>query len=154
MKKFGFILFPALALGVGGLSAYLTREGMKQVYPTLDKPPLTPPGIVFPIVWAVLYLLMGIGLALVIRKGGRGTRGAALAWAIQLILNFGWSLLFFGRGEYLAALICLALLWLFIVVMILAFRSVSRLAAWLQVPYLLWVSFACYLNYAIWTLNR
>ncbi len=153
MKKLGFLLFPLLALAVGGLAGSLSHVGIETVYPMLLKSPLTPPGTVFPIVWAVLYVLMGLGMALVVRKGGPGTTRAAIAWSLQLALNFCWSLLFFGAGQYLAALLCLALMWFMIVVMMLAFHSVSRAAAWMQMPYLLWASFAGYLNYMVWVMN-
>lgn len=153
MKKLAFLLFPLLALAVGGLSASLSRAGLEGVYPLLIKSPLTPPDAVFPIVWNVLYVLMGLGLALVVRKGGPGTSRAVAAWSLQLALNFCWSLLFFGAGQYLAALLCLAFLWFTIAVMMLTFHSVSHAAAWMQLPSLLWVSFAGYLNYAVWVLN-
>lgn len=153
MKKLGFVLFPLLAMGIGALSGYLSRPGLTAVYPYLEKSALTPPGYVFPVVWTVLYLLMGLSLALVIQRGGKGVGAAALFWILQLALNFSWSLLFFGTGAYFEALICLSLLWLVLLLMILAFHSVRPLAAWLQVPYFLWVSFAGYLNLVVWQLN-
>lgn len=153
MKKFGFVLFPLLALGVGALSGYLSLPGLTAVYPYLEKSALTPPGYVFPVVWTVLYLLMGLSLALVVQRGGKGVGAATLFWVLQLALNFSWSLLFFGTGAYFEALICLSLLWLVLLLMILAFHSVRPLAAWLQVPYFLWVSFAGYLNLVVWQLN-
>lgn len=154
MKKWGFLVFPILALGVGALAGVLSRKGLETVYPLLQKSPLTPPGAVFPVVWTVLYLLMGIGLALVVDKGGTNVPQAVVLWALQLALNFSWSLLFFAGGYYLASLFCLAILWVAILAMIAAFAVVSRPAAWLQIPYLLWVTFAGYLNWAVWTLNR
>ena len=75
-------------------------------------------------------------------------------WVLQLAVNVIWSPLFFGRGDYLAALLCLGVLWLLILLMLFAFHSVSRAAAWLQIPYFLWVSFAGYLNYTVWAPNR
>ena len=153
MKKLGFLLFPLLALGVGALSGYLSAPGLAAVYPYLEKSSLTPPGAVFPVVWTVLYLLMGLGLALVVKQGGKGVGAAVLFWVLQLALNFSWSLLFFGAGAYFEALVCLGLLWLFLLLMILAFHTVRPLAAWLQVPYFLWVSFAGYLNLVVWQLN-
>lgn len=153
MKKLGFLLFPLFALGTGALSGYLSRPGLEAVYPLLEKSPLTPPGAVFPVVWTILYLLMGLGLALVVQRGGRGALSAGAVWTVQLALNFTWSLLFFGAGDYLAALVCLGALWLFILLMILAFHAVRPLAAWMQLPYFLWVSFAGYLNLAVWQLN-
>lgn len=154
MKKWGFLVFPILALGVGALAGVLSRKGLENVYPLLQKSPLTPPGVVFPIVWTVLYLLMGIGLALVVDKGGPDVPQAVVLWALQLALNFSWSLLFFAGSYFLAALLCLVILWVAILAMIGAFAAVSRPAAWLQIPYLLWVTFAGYLNLAVWTLNR
>lgn len=153
MKKLTFLLFPLLALAVGGLSASLSRAGLEGVYPLLIKSPLTPPDAVFPIVWNVLYVLMGLGLALVVRKGGPGTSRAVVAWSLQLALNFCWSLLFFNSGAYLSALLCLVVLWVLILAMAGSFASVSRLAGRLQIPYLLWVAFAGYLNAAVWVLN-
>ena len=153
MKKLGFVLFPLLALGVGAQSGYLSQPGLTAVYPDLEKSALPPPGYVFPVVWTVLYLLIGLSLALVVQRGGKGVGAAALFWVLQLALNFSWSLLFFGTGAYFEALICLSLLWLVLLLMILAFHSVRPLAAWLQVPYFLWVSFAGYLNLVVWQLN-
>lgn len=154
MKKWGFLVFPILALGVGALAGVLSRKGLETVYPLLQKSPLTPPGAVFPVVWTVLYLLMGIGLALVVDKGGTDVPQAAVLWSLQLALNFSWSLLFFAGGYYFAALLCLVILWVAILAMIAAFAVVSRPAAWLQIPYLVWVTFAGYLNFAVWNLNR
>lgn len=153
MKKIGFLLFPALSLGAGSLAGYLTRGGLTTVYPTLEKSILTPPGWVFPLVWTALYLLMGIGMALVAAKGGPELPQATGLWAIQLALNVGWSLLFFGSGSYLAALLCLIVLWVMILAMAGVFASISPPAARLQIPYLLWVAFAGYLNAAVWVLN-
>lgn len=153
MKKFGFILFPAISLGVGALAGFLTKDSLANVYPLLEKSSLTPPGWVFPIVWTVLYLLMGIGMALVEARGGPERSRALSLFGIQLALNFGWSLLFFNSGAYLSALVCLIVLWVMILAMAGSFASVSRPAAWLQIPYLLWVAFAGYLNAAVWVLN-
>lgn len=153
MKKFGFILFPAISLGVGALAGFLTKDSLANVCPLLEKSSLTPPGWVFPIAWTVLYLLMGIGMALVEARGGPERSRALPLFGIQLALNFGWSLLFFNSGAYLSALLCLIVLWVMILAMAGSFASVSRLAAWLQIPYLLWVAFAGYLNAAVWVLN-
>ena len=148
-----FALFPAIALGTGWLSSTLTRYGLENVYPTLLKSALTPPGYVFPIAWTILYLLMGIGMALVNEKGGPERPRALGLWGLQLALNFGWSLLFFNSGGYFSALLCLVLLEVMILAMAGSFATVSRLAARLQIPYLLWVVFAGCLNAAVWVLN-
>lgn len=153
MKKFGFILFPAISLGVGALAGFLTKDSLANVYPLLEKSSLTPPGWVFPIAWTVLYLLMGIGMALVEARSGPERSRALTLFGIQLALNFSWSLLFFNSGAYLSALLCLIVLWVMILAMAGSFASVSRPAAWLQIPYLLWVAFAGCLNAAVWVLN-
>ena len=154
LKKWTYLWLPLLALSVGFLASALTREGMETIYSTWVKPALTPPEIVFPIVWSVLYVLMGIGLAMVLRKGGESARPAVILWIVQLVLNFLWTILFFGLGKPLVAFFCLVLLWLVILAMIRAFRRISPLAAVLQLPCLLWVTFAGYLNLAIFYLNR
>lgn len=154
MKKWGFFVFPIIALAVGGLAGFFSRKGLETVYPLLEKSPLTPPDSVFPVVWVVLYILMGLGLALVVNAGGAGVKQAVVLWTLQLALNFSWSLLFFAGGDSFAALLCLVILWLAILAMIAAFAAVSRPAAWLQIPYFLWVTFAGYLNGAVWLLNR
>lgn len=153
MKKLGYLLFPLLTLGVGALAGYFAAPGIETIYPLLEKSSLTPPGYVFPIVWTVLYILMGLGLADVVRRKGEGFETAVFLWSMQLVLNFSWSLLFFGFGAYSAALACLIVLWIFIFLMILAFHPISRLAARIQIPYLLWVGFAGYLNWVICQLN-
>ena len=147
-----FILFPAAALAVGGLSALLTKDAM-QSYEAVNKPALTPPGIVFPIVWTILYLLMGISMALVWEKDGLQERQALALWIVQLAMNFCWSLIFFNAQAYGVALLWLAVLWLVILAMTAVFYTIRPLAGLLQIPYLLWVAFAGYLNFMIWQLN-
>ena len=139
---------------VGALSGWLTRNGMEQYSRTVQKPPLTPPDAVFPIVWGILFLLMGIGAARVYLSGGPGTRRALLLFTAQLAFNFVWSILFFNLQAFGVAFFWLILLWVLIFMMALAFYRVDRPAAWIQIPYLLWVAFAGYLNCAVWMLNR
>ena len=148
----GWILFTE---AVGGLSGWLTRNGTKYFNEFVRKPPLSPPGIVFPIVWAILYLLMGIGAARVYLSPVSRARSRSLyLYLLQLAFNFCWSLIFFNFRAYGFALLWLAALWLLILGMITAFYEVDSLAARLQVPYLLWVAFAGYLNAGVWILNR
>lgn len=153
MKKHSFILWPLVALGTGGISYLLSQKGMQSVYPMLQKSPLTPPGWVFPLVWSILYLLMGVGFALVLSKQGPNVQDAEPVWMLQLGANFLWSPLFFRWSMYGTALVCLAALWMLIVAMIIIFKQSSKAAALLQLPYLLWVSFAGYLNFIVWKLN-
>lgn len=139
---------------VGILSALLSRQGMVLYQETVQKPPLTPPGIVFSIVWTVLYGLMAVGAARVAAAPDSLQRQKALnTFIIQLVLNFFWSLIFFNVRSYGLALLWLVILWVFVVRMIAAFRKVESAAACLQIPYLVWVTFAVYLNYGVWLLN-
>ena len=148
----GWILFTE---AVGGLSGWLTRDGTKYFNEFVRKPPLSPPGIVFPVVWAILYLLMGIGAARVYLSPVSRARSRSLyLYLVQLAFNFCWSLIFFNFRAYGFALLWLAALWLLILGMVTAFGEVDSLASRLQIPYLLWVSFAAYLNAGVWILNR
>ncbi len=154
MKKPKYILWILGAEAVGILSAYLSREGMALYSDTMAKPPLTPPAILFPIVWTVLYGLMGAGAARVAAGQDSPARSRGLnLYVIQLAVNFFWSLIFFNARAYGFALLWLALLWVLVLAMILAFRQTDRTAAWLQIPYLLWLTIAAYLNYGVWQLN-
>ena len=144
-----------LAEAVGALSGWLTREGTQIYAQTIVKPPLSPPGWVFPVVWAILYALMGIGAAKVYQAPASKTRSMGLNLFItQLVVNFFWSPIFFNLQAFGFALLWLLLLWGLVLWMILAFRKVEPLAAKLQIPYLLWLTFAAYLNFGVWYLNR
>lgn len=151
-----FIVSVVIALAVGGISAAVT-SGSMDIYSEINRPPLSPPSILFPIVWTVLFMLMGISAALVYRfKDTKhdGVRTALIVYGVNLAVNFIWSLIFFNMQAYLFAFIWILLLLAVIVAMIILFKRVSPLAAYLQIPYLLWVAFAAYLNFAIYLLNR
>lgn len=141
-----------ISLGTGGLSALLTRNSM-DTYGNYQQPPLAPPAWLFPVVWTVLFVLMGISAYLVYESQKPGWRAALLVYAIQLAVNFVWPLLFFRLGLLMPAFWWLVLLLLLIVWMIVLFFRVSPAAAYLQIPYLLWTLFAAYLNLAIALLN-
>lgn len=142
------------AEAVGGLSALLTHGAMDSFRASVQQPPLSPPMILFPIVWSILYALMGIGAARIWMAPPSADRTKGLnIYIAQLILNFFWSLIFFNAQAYGFALLWLIALWLLVLWMILTFRKVDPLAAWLQIPYLLWLTFAAYLNAGIWLLN-
>lgn len=148
-----YILFILLTEAVGALSALMTRTGM-QTLDALQQPELTPPGPAFSIVWALLYALMGIGAARIYLKPPKQLRSNCLTvFAIQLIFNFFWSLFYFNLRAFGFSFFWLLALWLLILTMILCYRKLDKAAAWLQVPYLLWVSFAAYLNYAMWRIQ-
>lgn len=142
-----------ITLGVGALSAFITRDNM-DIYSTLNNPPLSPPGWLFPVVWTILYTLMGISLYLIrIAREDRGKGAAYIAFAVQLFLNFIWSPIFFNQRAFLFAFVVLILMWLAIIAMIVLFYRIRRAAAYLNIPYLLWVTFAAYLNLGIFILN-
>ena len=139
---------------IGGISGWLTRDGTKFFKAAVQKPPLTPPAIVFPIVWAVLYALMGIGAARVYMAPASALRKQSLAlFFVQLGFNFFWSIFFFNCRNFGFSFVWLLVLWMLILWMIRSFRRLDRPAAWLQLPYLLWVAFAGYLNLGVWILN-
>ena len=140
---------------IGFLSGWLTREGTKIYNTTIEQPPLSPHSIVFPIVWGILFALMGIGAARIYLAPASGDRSRSLLlFLVQLAVNFFWSIIFFNLQAFGFAFVWLILLWVLILLMILSFRKVDKLAAWLQIPYLLWVTFAAYLNLGVWLLNR
>ena len=149
-----YVLWILVAEAVGGLSAWLTREGTKVFSETVAQPPLSPPMLLFPIVWGILYLLMGISAARIYLEPPSLSRSRGLnLYVAQLIVNFFWSLIFFNALAFGFAFFWLLLLWVLVLLMILTFRKTDPIAAWLQVPYLLWLTFAAYLNLGVWLLN-
>ena len=145
----------AIPLAVGGLAGLLSGGGMK-AFESLNKPPLSPPGWLFPIVWTVLYILMGISSYLIFNSDTDSVKknNALSIYWYQLLVNFLWPIFFFNFQWYLFAFVWLILLWLLIWIMIKHFREISPVAAFLNIPYLIWVTFAGYLNLGIWWLNR
>jgi tryptophan-rich sensory protein len=149
-----FIGFSALALLVGGLSSVIT-QGEMEAFSALRQPPLSPPGWVFPVVWTILYLLMGVGMAIVWRgSDGERRRSAVTIWGVQLAANFLWPLLFFLWQLRLLSLVWLVVMLILVANMTSEFEKTSVTAARLQIPYLLWLLFAAYLNLGVWILNR
>ena len=149
-----YLAWILLSEGIGTLAGFLTREGTQLYSQVIFQPPLSPPAMVFPVVWIILYALMGIGAARVWLAPPSPARSRGLTlFLVQLVFNFGWSLIFFNLQAFGFALIWLAALWALIVGMLAAFRQIDRIAALLQIPYLLWVTFAAYLNFGVWMLN-
>ena len=138
----------AIPLAVGGLGALLSG-GMSD-YGAMVKPPLSPPGWVFPVVWSILYLLMGYASYRVLETGN--TKPLIL-YGLQLLANFIWPLLFFGGEWFLLSFFCLIVLWVLIYLTIRAFSKVDETAGNLLIPYILWVTFAAYLNFGIYLFN-
>ena len=157
MKKIKWtdlILFIVTAELVGVLSS-LISGGYSAFYTDLEKPPLSPPGVVFPVVWAILYALMGISAYLVYHSEESMKRKEALViYTIQLLVNFSWSIIFFRFEALGLAAAVAAILFILVASMVTAFRRVRPLAAALNIPYLLWSLFAAYLAAGNWVLNR
>lgn len=147
------IISIAIPLGVGGLSALITSGNMK-LFEEIEKPSLSPPAWLFPVVWTILYVLMGIALYFVITtKTKEDKRPAIISFAVQLFFNFFWSIIFFNVQAFLFAFIWLILLWVAIVANIYFFNKINTTSAKLLIPYLVWVTFAGYLNLGIYILN-
>lgn len=154
MRK-ALIICLLIPLAVGGLAAWLTMDSMAQ-FAALAQPPLSPPGWVFPVVWTILYLLMGWASFLIWKSGApQAAKKRALGlYGVQLAVNFVWPLLFFRAGLYGFALIWLVILLVLVAETMLAFGRIDRRAAWLLGLYFLWLLFAAYLNAGVWLLNR
>lgn len=157
MKKIvGILAFILICELAGIIGSFFTRPSIPGWYAGLVKPPFNPPNWVFAPVWTILYALMGLAAYLVYEKGLRRTdvRGALAVFAGQLLLNALWSIIFFGAHQILGAAILIVVLWAMILVTIWLFSRISKAAAYLLVPYILWVSFATVLNISLWVLNR
>jgi len=153
-QAIGLAVSIAVCFGAAGLGSLLTTPSIEGWYAALLKPAWTPPNWLFGPVWSALYLCMAIAAWLVWRRAGFSAAMPALVlFAAQLVLNVCWSAIFFWAHRPGLALAEIALLWLLILATIVAFRPLSRAAAWLMGPYLLWVAFAAALNYSIWRLN-
>ena len=149
-----YALWIGLTEIVGGVSALLSREGMRLYESAVTQPPLAPPMWLFPVVWTVLYALMGIGAARIsVRPISAVTACGQKLFFAQLIFNFFWSIIYFNLQAYWAAFWWLLILWILVLAMILCYSEEDRTAARLQLPYLAWLTFAAYLSYGVWMLN-
>ena len=145
----------AVTEAVGALSGLLSRKGMQAYSENVVQPALAPPMWVFPVVWGILFALMGISAAMIWLSLDTALRRRGLnLFVAQLIVNFFWSLIFFNLQAFGFAFAWLVVLWILTAWMIWVFYRVKPVAAWLQVPYLLWLTFAGYLSFAVWMLNR
>ena len=152
MKKlFENSLFIAILipLAVGALSSILSG-GMDKA---MVMPSFAPPGWLFPVVWTILYVLMGISSYMIYQSNDSGHTKALFVYGLQLFFNFFWSIIFFGFSAYLFAFVWLLIMILLIILMIYLFNQISPVAAYLQIPYLAWCIFAAVLNYAVYQLN-
>ncbi|MDP2598324.1 MAG: TspO/MBR family protein [Candidatus Liptonbacteria bacterium] len=146
----------AISEAAGVIGSLFTTSAIPIWYADLQKPALNPPGWIFGPVWTILYLLMGISLFLVWRRGteNKDARTAIVLFAAQLILNAFWTIIFFGLHNPALAFVEIVVLLAAIIWTTVLFYKISRVAGILLLPYILWVSFAAYLNFAIWQLNR
>lgn len=144
-----------ITLGVGALSGFLGMAGNEQ-YIKLKRPAFSPPGYIFPIVWTILYILMALAFYRIWMNGKQGEdiKKGVILYFIQLFLNFLWSIIFFRFNLYGIAFIELLILLVFIVLTTFEFYKIDKIAAYLMIPYIIWVSFAGILNGAIWLMNR
>ena len=156
LKKYKtYIISCLIALGVGLLSAFFTRGNMN--LSSIRQPPLSPPAFLFPVVWTILYILMGISAAMIFNEKSNmpdEVRNALSTYASSLIVNFAWSIIFFNFGAFFIAFIWILLLEFLILKTIKEYSAINKTAALLQIPYAVWVAFAGYLTLAITILNK
>ena len=155
MKKINLkalLISVAISLGTGGLAALLTGAGT-EFYSSVNKPALSPPAWLFPVVWTALYILMGVSAYMIYDGKCPSRRSALRIYIAQLAVNFIRTLVFFNARAFLLAFILIIVLWILIISMIALFHKCSETAAYLQVPYFLWVTFAAYLTWSIYILN-
>lgn len=142
----------AIAIAVGATSTLISYNQM-DIYTKIDKPILSPPKEYFPIIWCVLYSLMGISSYLIYQANDYMKRSALYMYIVQLLVNFIWTILFFNFHQYFLAFLILLLLWLMVVIMIASFFSIRKGSGYLQLPYITWLTFALYLNFGVCILN-
>ena len=150
-NRSSLIIAILIPLAVGSFSALIS--GNMSLYSTINKPAFSPPSIVFPIVWTILYVLMGISSYIIYSSDSADKTKALKIYALQLFFNFCWSILFFRYNLYLLSFLWLVILIVLICIMIKDFYKINPAAAYLQIPYLLWCIFAAYLNFSIYTMN-
>ena len=147
------ILIPLL---IGGLSALITKNGMES-FKELNQPFLSPPSWLFPVVWTILYILMGISSYLIYKNKNvffyKERDNALILYIVQLIFNFVWSILFFNMRSFTFAFIWLIILWILVLLLMINAKKVNKIAFYLLIPYILWITFAGYLNLMISVLN-
>lgn len=152
LKVKPFVIALAIPFGVQLLSYFVTRGSM-DFYSVISKPPLAPPGWLFPVVWTLLYALMGVSSYMIYSARSEYSKEALIIYGIQLAFNFCWSIFFFVLEAFLLSFVWLCGLFILIFIMIMAFRRIDPVAAYLQIPYAAWVLFAGYLNAGIFLLN-
>lgn len=148
------ILALLIPLLIGGISAVLSRKGMA-AYESMSKPPLSPPAWVFPVAWTILYIMMGLASYFVmVSDADRQTKIIALVlYFVQLAMNFMWSIVFFNWEQYLLAFIWLIIMWAIVIICAFKFYSAARISGYMMIPYIVWLTFAAYLNMGSYIVN-
>ena len=149
LKK--IIFYVGITVLIGSIPSFFIKIG--DTYKSLNRPPLSPPGILFPIVWTILFILMGISIYRVMMTNKSGKNEARLLYFIQLILNALWTPIFFGFKNYFLGFLWIIMLIVLVIVMILSFNKIDKISAYLNIPYLLWLVFALYLSFGVFLLN-
>ena len=154
MKKIDIkklIFYILITLLIGGLPSIFVIKN--DTYDTLNKPQFSPPPILFPIVWTILFILMGISIYRVMVSDNSSKKEGKLIYFIQLIVNALWTVIFFGLNEYFLAFLWILMLILLVVTMLIVFSKIDKISTYINIPYLIWLLFACYLNFGIFVLN-
>ena len=147
-----------IPLVVGGMSSFLTKDAM-MIFDSVKKPPLSPPGIMFPIVWTILYVMMGVSSDLIYKEKDNvnvkvEVKNLLIIYTVQLVFNFFWSIIFFKFAMYKFAFVWLLILWALVLLYIIKSYKINKVASYLMMPYLMWMTFAGYLNIMIAILNK
>ena len=154
MKKIDFkklFFYIGITLLIGYLPSFFVN--VSNAYNSIKKPPLSPPGILFPIVWTILFILMGISIYRIMMSNNENRNDARLLYFIQLIINACWTPIFFGFRQFFLAFLWILMLILLVVIMLIMFFKIDKISAYLNIPYLIWLLFACYLNFGTYILN-
>lgn len=155
MKKINwkkFIIITVITFAVGSFFSFFTMNNM-DMFKELEKP-VNVPAVLFPIIWSILYLLMSISCYIISESNDKNKDKIIISYIVQLVINSLWSLIFFGFDAYLFAFIWIILLLISVIIMMIKFYKINKLSAYLQIPYILWIIFAGYLNLGIYLLNR
>ena len=142
-----------IPLVMGALAGFLTNGDVKEFMATAKQPFFAPPGWIFPVVWTILYALMGFAAYVIENTSSPRKSRALTVYYIQLFFNFVWSFIFFSAGNYLFAFVWIIILWVLIIATILEFKMIKNRAAYILIPYLIWVTFAAVLNFSVFLLN-
>ena len=152
IKTKPFIISLVIPLAIGALSGVVTSGSMER-YAQMAKPPLAPPSWLFPVVWTILFILMGMASYLIYMSGNPEKKSALFFYGAQLVVNFIWPIIFFNFGKYLFAFIWLMFLWVWVIIMNVKFYRINRSAGLMIIPYVIWLTFAAYLNFFAYYLN-